>query len=75
MKNKRKKPYRNERIINGILAAIIIFSVLTLGYSMKTMFFPPIESQVASSTMQVSTKGKMSLTFYDKELALSLIHI
>src|SRR3989344_7566511 len=70
MKRKRKKANKNERIINGILAAAVIFSVLALGYSLKVMFFPD-NNQVTlqTTTTQVHTMGRMIFTSFDRELA------
>lgn len=75
MKNKKRKA-KEDRIMKGVLAAVIIFSVLTLGYSIKIMFFPPeTNNQVATSqaTTQMPTMSRMSLTAYDKELGRKLM--
>ena len=72
---KKKKKNKNDIIINGILVAVIIFAVLTLGYSIKVMFFPSeMNSQATSqAATQMPTMGRMSLTSYDKELGRRLM--
>lgn len=65
---------RKSNKIDGILAAVIIFAVLILGYSIKTMFFPSEENQVISqSATQMPTMSRMALTPYDKELGKKLM--
>lgn len=75
---KRKKVNKSEQIFNWIIAAIVILSalaVLALGYSVKVMLFPTKTTTQATSqsTMQVPTMSRMSLTSYDKELALQMM--
>ena len=70
MKNKSKKSNNNEKIINGILVAVIIFSVLSLGYSAKVMFFSGNNQATSqTTTTQMPIMGRMSFTSFDRALA------
>lgn len=64
--------------LKSILAAVVMFSVLILFYSytMKIMFFPQeTNNQVIqqTTTIQMPTMSRMSLTAYDKELARQMM--
>ncbi|MBI2148920.1 hypothetical protein HYU23_04520 [Candidatus Woesearchaeota archaeon] len=71
MTKKKNKSRKNERIINGILAAVVIFSILILGYSIKSLFLTEDSNRLTSqtSTNQAPAIGRMSFTSFDKELA------
>ena len=67
-----KKARKSDRIIKGLIAAVIIFGVLAIGYSIKTTFFPETNNPYQSE-MQISTMGGMKLTTYDRELARKMM--
>ncbi len=69
---RKKKQNKSDRIFNWIIIAVVIFSVLALGYSMKIMFFSS-QPETLESTMHVHAAGRMSLTPYDKELAREMM--
>ncbi len=72
-KSTRKKINNSDRIIKGIIAAVVIFAVLALGYSIKTIFFPEKLNSQVTQTMNTPTMGRMGLTGYDKELAKKMM--
>ncbi len=61
-----KKIEKSDRVINSIIVAVIIFAILALGYSVKTIFFSGTSDD---QVVMQAPMGRMMLTNYDKELA------
>ena len=69
--NKKRREAKREKVAIMFIYGILIFAILVLFFTAKSMFFskPETNLQTSQATMQVSTTSRMSLTSYDKELA------
>ena len=70
--NKKRKEAKREKVAIMFIYGILIFAILVLFFTAKSMFFlkPETNLQTSQATMQVSTTSRMSLTSYDKALLI-----
>ncbi|MBI2004323.1 hypothetical protein HYS72_02550 [Candidatus Pacearchaeota archaeon] len=73
--NKKKKKDKREKAVIGFIYLILIFAIVVLFFTAKSMFFSKntfIET-TNQEIMQTPGMKKMSLTSYDKELARQMM--
>lgn len=75
IKKINKKKLQKEKIITAFIYGILIFALIVLFFTAKSMFFSKETSNQVTSqdTTSMPSMSKMSLTAYDKELGRKLM--
>ncbi len=70
---KRIKNSRENKLSNGMIAAVVIFSVLAIIYFAKEEFFSADDQMISEAALRMPVMGRMSLSSYDRELARQMM--